>query len=78
MSDLSALADMFEIRGDLVSDLDLLTILRVRTKPLIFTARSSDYPNQPMKTGGPLDRPFACSVELRASPWAVILRRQAR
>ena len=41
MSDLSGLADMFEIRGDLVTDLDLLTILRVRTKPLIFTARSA-------------------------------------
>ena len=41
MSDLSGLADMFEIRGDLVADLDLLTILRVRTKPLIFTARSA-------------------------------------
>ena len=40
MSDLAGLADMFEIRGDLVTDLDLLTILRVRTKPLIFTARS--------------------------------------
>ncbi|MEO5761913.1 MAG: shikimate dehydrogenase [Vicinamibacteria bacterium] len=41
MSDLSGLADMFEIRGDLVTDLDLLAILRVRTKPLIFTARSA-------------------------------------
>ena len=41
MSDLSGLADMFEIRGDLVTDLDLLTILRVRTKPLIFTARAA-------------------------------------
>lgn len=41
MSDLSGLADMFEIRGDLVTDLDLLTILRARTKPLIFTARSA-------------------------------------
>lgn len=41
MSDLSGLADMFEIRGDLVTDIDLLTILRVRTKPLIFTARSA-------------------------------------
>ena len=30
---------MFEIRADLVTDLDLLTILRVRTKPLVFTAR---------------------------------------
>ena len=41
MSDLSGLADMFEIRSDLVTDLDMLTILRVRTKPLIFTARSA-------------------------------------
>jgi 3-dehydroquinate dehydratase/shikimate dehydrogenase len=41
MSDLSGLADMFEIRGDLISDIDLLTVLRVRTKPLIFTARSA-------------------------------------
>jgi 3-dehydroquinate dehydratase/shikimate dehydrogenase len=41
MSDLAGLADMFEIRGDLVTDIDLLTVLRVRTKPLIFTARSA-------------------------------------
>jgi 3-dehydroquinate dehydratase/shikimate dehydrogenase len=39
MADLSGVADMFEIRGDLVTDLDLLTILRVKSKPLIFTAR---------------------------------------
>lgn len=41
MSDLSGLADMYEVRGDLVSDLDLLTILRVRAKPMIFTARAA-------------------------------------
>ncbi len=41
MADLSGLADMFEIRGDLVSDLDLLTIRKARSKPLIFTARSA-------------------------------------
>ncbi len=41
MSDLSGLADMFEIRGDLIADLDLLTILRARTKPLILTVRSA-------------------------------------
>ncbi|MEO8500661.1 MAG: shikimate dehydrogenase [Vicinamibacteria bacterium] len=40
MADLSGLADMFEIRGDLVSDLDLLTIRKARSKPLIFTARA--------------------------------------
>ncbi|MCU0240833.1 MAG: shikimate dehydrogenase [Vicinamibacteria bacterium] len=37
MVDLAPLADMFEVRGDLVSDLDLLTILRAKTKPLLFT-----------------------------------------
>jgi len=41
MADLSGLADMFEIRGDLVGDLDLLTIRKARSKPLIFTARSA-------------------------------------
>jgi 3-dehydroquinate dehydratase / shikimate dehydrogenase len=37
MVDLDPLADMFEIRADLVSDLDPLVILRARTKPLLFT-----------------------------------------
>lgn len=41
MADLSGVADMFEIRGDLVADLDLLTIRRAANKPLIFTARAS-------------------------------------
>ena len=41
MADLSGLADMFEIRGDLVTDLDLLTIRKARSKPLIFTARAA-------------------------------------
>lgn len=41
MTDLSALADMFEVRGDFISDLDLLTILRARTRPIVFTARSA-------------------------------------
>lgn len=41
MADLSGLADMFEIRGDLVADLDLLTIRKARTKPLVFTARAA-------------------------------------
>jgi 3-dehydroquinate dehydratase/shikimate dehydrogenase len=40
MSDLSGLADMFEIRADLVSDIDLLTVRRAANKPLIFTARA--------------------------------------
>ena len=41
MADLSGVADIFEIRGDLVTDIDLLTIRRAATKPLIFTARAA-------------------------------------
>jgi 3-dehydroquinate dehydratase / shikimate dehydrogenase len=41
MVDLAAVADLFEIRGDMILDLDLLTILRSRTKPLVFTCRSA-------------------------------------
>lgn len=33
-------ADLFEIRADRVLDLDLLTLLRARTKPLVLTCRS--------------------------------------
>jgi 3-dehydroquinate dehydratase / shikimate dehydrogenase len=39
MAALAGLADLFEIRGDLVPDLDLLEILRARTRPLIFACR---------------------------------------
>lgn len=39
MADLAPLADLFEVRADLVSDLDQLTVLRGRPKPVIFTAR---------------------------------------
>jgi 3-dehydroquinate dehydratase/shikimate dehydrogenase len=41
MADLAGVADLFEIRGDVVLDLDLLTILRAKTRPLIFTCRSA-------------------------------------
>jgi len=37
MADLAGLADLFEIRADLVLDLDLLTVLRAKTKPLVLT-----------------------------------------
>lgn len=40
MQRLAGIADLFEIRGDLVLDLDLLSILRAKTEPLLFTARS--------------------------------------
>ena len=33
-------ADLFEVRGDLVRDLDLLTILRAKRRPLIFSCRT--------------------------------------
>lgn len=39
MVDLAEQADLFEIRADLVSDLDLLMLLRVKTKPLLLTCR---------------------------------------
>jgi 3-dehydroquinate dehydratase/shikimate dehydrogenase len=39
MVDLSPVADLFEIRGDLIFDLDLLTLRRAQTKPLVFTCR---------------------------------------
>src|SRR5262245_57490112 len=40
MADLAADADLFEIRADLILDLDLLTILRAKTRPLILTCRA--------------------------------------
>jgi 3-dehydroquinate dehydratase/shikimate dehydrogenase len=39
MAALAGRADLFEIRGDLVTDLDLLEILRARTRPLVFACR---------------------------------------
>jgi len=42
LGELAGVADLFEVRGDLVLDLDLLTILRARTKPLLFTCRSAE------------------------------------
>jgi 3-dehydroquinate dehydratase / shikimate dehydrogenase len=41
MADLASAADLFEVRGDLVTDLDLLTILRARTKPIVFSCRAA-------------------------------------
>lgn len=42
MADLADAADLFEIRGDLVTDdLDLLAILRAKTRPLLFTCRGA-------------------------------------
>ena len=40
MQALAPLAGMFEIRADLVLDLDLLAILRARTRPLLLTCRT--------------------------------------
>jgi 3-dehydroquinate dehydratase / shikimate dehydrogenase len=37
MEELAGIADLFEIRADLVLDLDLLTLMRVKTKPLLLT-----------------------------------------
>jgi 3-dehydroquinate dehydratase/shikimate dehydrogenase len=40
MEALAGIADLFEVRADLVLDLDLLEILRARTKPLMLTCRA--------------------------------------
>jgi len=40
MTELAPLADLFEVRADRVIDLDLLTILRARTRPIVLTCRS--------------------------------------
>jgi len=48
MAALAGVADMFEVRGDLVLDLDLLQILRARRRPLVFACR-------PVSEGGRWD-----------------------
>ena len=40
MVDLAARADLFEVRGDLVTDLEQITVLRAKTKPVIFACRA--------------------------------------
>lgn len=40
MADLAGTADLFEIRADRVLDLDLLALLRARTRPLVLTCRA--------------------------------------
>src|SRR3954470_10326103 len=39
MAELAPVADLFEVRADRVIDLDLLTILRARTRPIVLTCR---------------------------------------
>jgi 3-dehydroquinate dehydratase/shikimate dehydrogenase len=39
MAALAPVADLFEVRADLAPDLDLTSLLRARTKPLLFTCR---------------------------------------
>ena len=48
MAELAPVADLFEIRADRVIDLDLLTILRARTRPIVLTCR-------PVSQGGSWD-----------------------
>jgi 3-dehydroquinate dehydratase/shikimate dehydrogenase len=40
MVDLADVADLFEVRADFVLDLDLLTLLRARSRPILLTCRS--------------------------------------
>lgn len=48
MVDLAEVADLFEVRGDLVRDLDLLTLVRARTRPMLFACH-------PVSEGGRWD-----------------------
>jgi 3-dehydroquinate dehydratase/shikimate dehydrogenase len=41
MADLAPLADLFEVRGDLVRKPDLLLLVRTRPRPLVFTCRTA-------------------------------------
>jgi 3-dehydroquinate dehydratase/shikimate dehydrogenase len=40
MADLANRADLFEVRGDLVAELDQVRVLRAKTKPVIFACRA--------------------------------------
>jgi 3-dehydroquinate dehydratase/shikimate dehydrogenase len=55
MADLAEAADLFEIRGDFVADLDLLTILRAKTRPLLFACRAASEGGR-MEDGDPRRR----------------------
>jgi len=41
MEELAGRADLFEVRADMLDDLDLLAILRAKTEPILFTCRST-------------------------------------
>jgi 3-dehydroquinate dehydratase/shikimate dehydrogenase len=41
MAELEKGVDLFEIRGDFVQDLDLLKLIRLRSKPILFTCRAA-------------------------------------
>ncbi len=43
MVDLAPVADLFEIRADLADELDLLTLLRTRPRPLLLCCRSAAH-----------------------------------
>ncbi|HEY7516473.1 MAG TPA: shikimate dehydrogenase [Vicinamibacteria bacterium] len=48
MVDLTDVADLFEVRGDLARDLDLLTLIRARTRPMLYACH-------PVSEGGRWD-----------------------
>jgi 3-dehydroquinate dehydratase/shikimate dehydrogenase len=48
MVDLADVADLFEVRGDIGRDLDLLTLLRARTRPMLYACH-------PVSEGGRWD-----------------------
>ncbi len=60
MATLADEADLFEIRGDRVRDLDLLAVLRARTKPLVFTCRAA-IPGRRCARRRPVSATESCS-----------------
>ena len=87
MKELSGIADIFEIRGDLLIDLDLLAILRGKNDPLLFTARSvseggrwqDDDPRRPKVLLEAVKRGFDyVDVEFKANYTEVILEKAGR
>jgi len=48
MVDLAEVADLFEVRGDIGRDLDLLTLIRARTRPMVYACH-------PVSEGGRWD-----------------------
>lgn len=77
MERLADAADLFEIRGDLVLDLDLLAILRGRTRPLVFTCRPASQGGRWSDQEPETRRILLLEAAKRGYDWVDIEHRQA-